>query len=88
MALLVVVEVRPADTDPADAQKDHSGFKFRAAERLDANISGGVEDGGFHVIGHDQGYSGGAKTTEVRRDVPLSNLPKVGVSGDNLFRVV
>jgi len=32
MALLIIVEVRPTDANAPNAQKNHSGLKFGAAE--------------------------------------------------------
>jgi hypothetical protein len=52
MALLVVVQVGSADADAANSKKDHAGREIGAAEGFDANIAGGMEDGGLHGVGH------------------------------------
>ena len=48
MAILVVVQVRPADSSAAAAEQDHSRKEFRAAILLHTDVSRAIEQGGFH----------------------------------------
>ena len=52
MALLVVVQVRSANSHAAVAQQHHSCLQLRASMRLHPNISGAIKQGSFHRSTH------------------------------------
>jgi hypothetical protein len=50
--MLKIVKVRTADAHAAIAQQHHARFDLRALKRLNADVSGAVQHGGFHGLGH------------------------------------
>ena len=48
MAIVIVVQVRAADSNAAATQQDHSRLQFGAAVLLHTDVPGAIEQGCFH----------------------------------------